>query len=215
MTTRTIFVFSIQAVQQMCAIDAIIAYCETIFIKANVSSASFWVLILGIVELGFTILSTLVVDRIGRKVLLFASGIGTTLALASLGWYFWLLKDTNSKSESWLPVVILLFYIATFALGLGPVTWLILGELLGPEIKKFAFGVSIAFNLSLMTTVVYTFWPLINFISAAWTFWMYALLSTITCTCTLIFVPETKNKTLEQIQNELAGMVTHKTVLAV
>ncbi len=128
-----------------------------------------------------------------------------TISLAALGYCFWI-KDheAEAKVPDWIPLLSLMIYILGFAIGFGPVTWLLMGELLGPDIKKFAFGIVCVVNLVCQTLVVASFQRLILEVGRSITFWMYSSV----CLLAAIFVfpiPETKNKSLKEIQDELAG----------
>lgn len=193
--------------QQLCGVAAVVCFAESIFVHGNVPSPILFATLLGVTQLVFTIVSTFVVDHLGRKLLLMLSCSGVSIALAALGCYFYALENYDSISLPWLPIVCLVFFMMMFAIGLGPVTWLLLGEILGPDIKKVAFGLASGALLTTGSLIIYSFHPLINVITIAGTFWMFCCIAIVSTIYTIFFVPETKNKTLMQIQDELSGTV--------
>ncbi len=161
--------------------------------------------ILGAIQILGTFISGIVVDRVGRKILLFLSSILMASCLISIGFYFWLQQHKADMSTlGWLPLTSLVIFILGYAIGFGPIAWIILGELVGIEIKKFALGVATAVGFSVQTLSTFSFHTLVQLTSPAFAFWVRAL----TCSSAVIFImllPETKNKSLQEIQDELTG----------
>lgn len=154
-----------------------------------------------------TFVSTIVVDKLGRRILLLASGTVMALSTTALGVYFYL-KDQDQTSVDnlgWLPVVSLCIFIIMFSIGYGPVPWLMMGELFSTDIKGFAGSIAGTTNWLLAFIITKTFKNLNEGMGSGGTFWLFAGLTALGVFFVFFFVPETKGKSLNEIQQELAG----------
>lgn len=119
--------------QQFCGINSIIYFTVAIFDKAGSSiDKNLSTIIVGIVQLLATISSMFLVDRAGRRILLFVSGFGMAVALAALGSFFYLLEiygEEVQDSLGWLPLASLLLFIMAYSCGYANVPFLIMGEI--------------------------------------------------------------------------------------
>lgn len=151
-----------------------------------------------------TLISSMVVDRAGRRVLLIVSGAVMAGCCTTLGLFFELRAWGHDVSGlGWLPLSSLCLYFVVFSLGFGPIPWLMLGELFPPEIKGVAGSVvsSISWWLTFLVTCVFS--DVVHLIGEGITFWIFAVSSAIGVIFVVIFVPETKGKSLEEIQREM------------
>lgn len=88
-------------------------------------------IIVGIVNFGATFAATLLIDRLGRKVLLYISGSAMTVSLATLGTFFYLKNYHYDVTDfGWLPLLSFVVFVIGFSLGYGPIPWLMMGEIL-------------------------------------------------------------------------------------
>lgn len=187
--------------QQITGINVFLYYAPEIFrtFGSGTSTAMLETVIVGAVNLAFTILAMLTVDRIGRKPLLLVGTCGMGICLTGTG-----IAAMNHGFSAWLLVVVL-GYIACFALSVGPVTWIVLSEIFPLKIRSRAVAVSSLALWSANFLVSQTF-PmmssnhfLIRHFHGAFPFFLYAAF----CLLELVFVwkwiPETKNRTLEDI----------------
>lgn len=151
--------------------------------------------------------SAIVVDRLGRKLLLTISISVVILCLVLLGIFFFMMDQDPSSVSSigWLPILSLSVYIIAFALGFGPVPWVMLGEVYSSEMKPVASPLSGAFNWFLAFLITYFFQGLSDAIGKGETFWLFAVISVIGLCFVLLIVPETKGKSLAEIQVMLSG----------
>jgi MFS family permease len=154
-----------------------------------------------------TFLATLLMDRLGRRILLLTSEIVMALMTITLGIYFFLADRDASNVESinWLPIVALSIFIVVFSLGFGPIPWLMMGELFASDIKGFAGPAATTFNWLLAFIVTNTFNNLRNAIGTGETFWLFAGISVVGVLFVYFVVPETKGKSLADIQKMLAN----------
>lgn len=154
-----------------------------------------------------TFASSMLVDRLGRKVLLLFSIVVMTISLTALGVFFFI-QESDSKAASelgWLPLSSLCLYIIAFALGFGPIPWLMLSEVYSKEVNAIASPLSGAFNWSLAFLITATFGTISSGIGIGPTFWIFAGLSVVGTIFVFLVVPETKGKSMIEIQRMLAG----------
>jgi len=187
--------------QQITGINTVIYYAPTIFKFAGLSSASVAILAsvgVGIVNVILTVVAMQLIDRVGRRPLLLVSLAGMSLSLIVLGLAFDL--PQLSGSLGWIAVTSLMLYVGSFAVGLGPVFWLILSEIYPLRIRGRAMSVGTVANWSANLIVALSFLTLTHAMGKAATFWLYGLVSIGAWLFAFFLVPETKGKTLEQIE---------------
>jgi len=192
--------------QQLSGINAVIFYSGDIFKAAGSTlDPKVSTIIVGVVQVVVTYISSAVVDRVGRKVLLLLSASIMGLCLAILGLYFCFKKGGDVSGIGWLPLLCVTVYIVVFSLGFGPLPWLMMGEVFAPNVKGAASSIAVCTNWTLTFVVTFSFGKLVDGLGEDWTFWLFA----ITCGIATIFiyylVPETKGKTLSEIQRILNG----------
>jgi sugar porter (SP) family MFS transporter len=189
--------------QQVTGINVFLYFGAEIFKKmgSGTDAALLKEVIVGAVNLTFTIIAIWTVDRLGRKPLMLIGSAGMGLCLAAMGLAGYMQRTTGV----WL-LIFILGYIACFALSVGPVTWVILSEIFPTRIRGRAMGVATVFLWLANYIVTQTFtimdenpW-LIEKFHRGFPFWIYGVF----CVCLLVFVwrfvPETKGKTLEEIE---------------
>ena len=144
--------------QQITGINTVIYYAPTIFKFAGLSSASVAILAsvgVGVVNVVFTVVAMQLIDRVGRRPLLLVSLAGMALSLFVLGLAFSL--PQLSGSLGWIAVASLMVYVGSFAVGLGPVFWLMLSEIYPLRIRGRAMSVGTAANWSANLIVALSF----------------------------------------------------------
>lgn len=192
--------------QQLCGINAVIFYSGSIYEDANTDAAKGTIMV-GVVQVIATFISTMVVDKVGRRILLLLSGFVMMLCTITLGAYFFLQdSDKNSVTDiNWLPILCLCVFIAMFSIGYGPVPWLMMGELFSTDIKGIAGSISGTINWILAFVVTKSFKNVTDTIGSGQTFWLFSCFTFIGLIFVFFCVPETKNKTLLEIQKDLGG----------
>jgi sugar porter (SP) family MFS transporter len=185
--------------QQWCGINTVFNYAEEIFTAAGygVSDTLFNIVITGSVNLIFTLVAMFTVDKWGRKKLMVLGSVGLAITYSLLGSAFYF----QLKGIAVLTLVIVA--IAIYAMSLAPIVWVILSEIFPNRIRGAAMALS-TFTLWVACFILtYTF-PLLNSgLGAAGTFWVYAGICLLGFIFILIKLPETKGKSLEDIENEL------------
>lgn len=191
--------------QQFVGINTVIYYAPTILSDTGLTkSASITqTVFVGVTNVVFTVVAVLLLDRVGRRKLLLIGTVGLTIGLAVLGIYF--TSSTLQHQAGWLALVALLIYIASFAIGLGPVFWLMISEIYPTGIRSKAMSVATVANWGANFLVAVTFLSLGQAITRQGTFFLYTGLGVLAFMFFLWRVPETRNRSLEEIQEELTG----------
>ena len=189
----------LMACSQFCGINAIMYYSTKIFEAAgsgkNVAFASsVWV---GLINFAFTFVAIGFVDRAGRRPLLLIGTAMQVVALAAVGWMF----HAHIQGVGLLVCVVL--FIAAFAMALGPVGWLFCAEVFPNKVRGRAMSLA-ALTVWVSCYIVAQTFPMLNdspTIGPAKTFWAYAIVSLFAFLFVFAFLPETKGRTLEQIES--------------
>ena len=192
--------------QQLVGINTIIYYAPTILQFAGGGGSSSVIartVFVGITNIVMTVVAVLLLDRVGRRPLLIVGTIGLTVSMVVLGSFFFFtgLQD----SVPWLALVCLVFYVGSYAVGLGPVFWLMISEIYPLGIRSDAMAVATMANWGSNFLVSATFLSVVSAAGKGTTFMIYAGLGAI---ATLFFVwkvPETKGRSLEEIESQLVG----------
>jgi MFS transporter, SP family, arabinose:H+ symporter len=185
--------------QQWCGINVIFNYAQEIFANAgySVSDTLFNIVITGSVNLIFTFVGMFTVDRLGRKALMLIGAGGLACIYAVIGiMYFTHLQG--------LPLLIMVVTaIACFAMSLGPVTWVVLSEIFPNRFRGTAMAVATFSLWAACFVLTYTFPLLNNLFKVSGTFWVYGLICVLGFWFILKKLPETKGKSLEEIEREI------------
>ncbi len=186
--------------QQVTGINTVIYYAPTIFQSAGFASASVAILAtagVGIINVLMTVVALLLLDRVGRRPLLLIGMAGMVVSLAILGTAF-LFPDLPGLR--WLAAGSLMLYVGSFAVGLGPVFWLLISEIYPVKIRGLAMSIATVANWGANLLVALTFLTLIQIMGRTGTFWLYGLVGIGACIFAYILVPETKGRSLEDIE---------------
>jgi MFS transporter, SP family, galactose:H+ symporter len=187
--------------QQVTGINTVIYYAPMIVQSAGISSASGAILTtagIGIVNVLMTIVSMWLIDRIGRRPLLLTGIAGMIVTLGVLGWAFH--SASPSGALSWIAVISIMVYVASFAISLGPIFWLLISEIYPLKVRSSTEGVAATFNWGSNLLVSLTFLTLLQMIGATRTFWLYGIFAIGAWLFSYYLVPETKGRTLEEIE---------------
>ncbi|XP_037031895.1 facilitated trehalose transporter Tret1-like isoform X2 [Bradysia coprophila] len=194
--------------QQMSGINAVIFYTGFIFDRANTGiQGSIATIIVGVMQVIATFVSSIIVDKLGRRILLLISVSVMALCTIVLGIYFYLSDQGNPNIDSlgWLPIVAMCVFIVVFSLGFGPIPWLMVGEIFPADVKGLASSICGAFNWALAFVITKTFTNIREAIGIGETFWLFSAFSVVGTVFVFFVVPETKGKSLSDIQKMLAG----------
>ena len=205
-----IFGFAIAFFQQATGINAIFYYLPTIFAHAGgeLSSAFGQSVFVGLVNVGMTIVAIWLIDRLGRKPLLCVGIAGMAVSLLAIGWAFQAGQAGSGAqapaSHAGVVLVAIAAFVASFAVSLGPVMWVMLSEIF-PNEERAAAIAAVGFWNSLVSASVTLIFPKeLATWGPAGTFFCYGLLAVAGLVFIVLLAPETKGKSLEQLAALLA-----------
>jgi sugar porter (SP) family MFS transporter len=190
---------ALAVLQQWSGINVIFNYAEEIFRAAGygVSSILFNIVITGVVMLVFTLVAIRTVDKFGRRILMLVGCAGISLFHALIGCAY------QFQFKGLVVVIPVLATIACYSFSLAPVTWVLISEIFPNRIRGAAVSVAVSSLWIACFILTYTFPVLNRTLGPATTFWLYSAICAAGFVFILLCVPETKGKTLEQIERDL------------
>ena len=182
----------------------ILNYAEEVFRSAGyeISEMMFNIVITGIINLIFTFIAIVTVDRWGRRPLMLigAGGLAGIYAVLGVGYYF--------HVKGIIMLILVLLAIACFAMTLGPIMWVIISEMFPNRVRGAAVSIAVAALWIANVTLTFTF-PLLNrTFGPHGTFWIYGGVCLISYFVILRFIPETKGKSLEEIEAVFSSKIS-------
>lgn len=185
--------------QQWCGINVIFNYAQEVFHAAgyDVGDLMFTIVITGIVNLVFTVLAIFTVDRVGRRSLMLIGAAGLAGIYAVLGMGFYL----QSAGVHMLLLVVLA--IASYATTLAPITWVVIAEIFPNRIRGAAMAVAVLALWVACTALTFSFPILHHALGSYGAFWLYGAICAVGFVVMHRALPETKGKTLEEIERQL------------
>jgi MFS transporter, SP family, galactose:H+ symporter len=193
----------IMILTEFTGIDTIVYYTPKIFRIAGYISNEQSILpaiIVGVSNVFFTIVSIFLLDKIGRRPVYFIGISGLVITLISLGFCFRFQNELGGLF-SVLTIGTMVVFIGSFAVSFGPLSWLIISEIFPLKIRGVGMSIG-AFTLWSATTIVnYSFLKIVNALTLAGTFWAFAIMGIISAFWGFFFIPETKGKSLEYIED--------------
>ena len=188
--------------QQFVGINVVLYYAPEIFrsMGMGTNAALAQTIIVGVINLSFTVLAIFTVDRFGRKPLMIIGSLGMAVSMVTLGLTFY------TQHMGWLSLAAMLCYTASFAMSWGPVCWVLLSEIFPNRIRGQAMALAVAAQWVANYVVSWTF-PmmdkssyLIEHFHHGFAYWIYALMGLASAFFMVKFVPETKGKSLEEME---------------
>ena len=185
--------------QQWCGLNVVFNYAQEVFEAAGyaVDEVMMSIVITGVVNLVFTFVAMATVDRLGRRPLMLLGAGGLTVIYAVLGaGYFFEVKGV-------LMLALVVSAIACYAMTLAPITWVVISEIFPNRIRGAAMSVAV-FSLWIGCTALTFSFPVLNKVLAtSGVFWLYGAICLVGVVVIAMRLPETKGKSLEQIEHEL------------
>ncbi|WP_336330109.1 MULTISPECIES: sugar porter family MFS transporter [unclassified Haloarcula] len=189
--------------QQITGINAVIYYAPTILESTGLGNVASILATVGIgtINVVMTVVAILLVDRVGRRRLLLVGVGGMVATLAVLGTVFYLPGLGGGLGV--IATISLMLFVSFFAIGLGPVFWLLISEIYPLSVRGSAMGVVTVANWGANLLVSLTFPVLTDGVGTSATFWLFGLCSLVGLLFVYRYVPETKGRTLEAIEDDL------------
>lgn len=186
----------LMAVSQFSGINAIMYYSTKIFTTAGMKNAFSASVLIGLVNLAFTFVAIALVDKAGRRALLLVGLALQVVFLGAVGWMF------HSGIQGLGLMLAIVGFIGAFAMALGPIPWIFCSEVFPTKVRGRAMSIAV-FTIWASCYVVAQTFPMLNDSPAfgpAATFWVYAACSLFGLIFVWAMVPETKGRTLEEIE---------------
>jgi sugar porter (SP) family MFS transporter len=185
--------------QQITGINTVIYYGSLIFkdqVGGQSDSAAIGAnVIVGLTNLGMTIVALAVIDRLGRRPLMMVSSAGMASSLLVLGFLFRL-----SPPPAFAVLAVILVYVGSFSVGLGPGVWVVISELFPTRIRGRAMSIATLGLWLACILITFTFLSLVEAIGSTGAFWVYAAMSVVNLLFIWRVMPETKGRSLEEIE---------------
>jgi MFS family permease len=204
-----VFAAGLAFFQQITGINAVLYYLPTIFARAGggLESAFRQAAIVGAVNFAMTIVAMRWLDRLGRKPLLVLGTSGMAVALLAIGWTFRAATGGAAVSVAHPTIVLIavVAFVASFAISLGPVTWVMVAEIFPNERRALAISLVGFWNSLVSATVTLVFpWETSHW-GVSGTFFVYGLFAVAALIFVVLLGPETRGKTLEEIEQSFLG----------
>ncbi|KAK7849410.1 polyol transporter 5 [Quercus suber] len=191
--------------QQCSGIDSVVLYSPRIFEKAGIKSAS--TKLLATVAVGFVktvsiLIATFLLDKIGRRPLLLSSVAGMIISLATLASGLTVINH-NVHTVSWavaLCIIMLLAFVASFSIGMGPITWVYSSEIFPLKLRAQGASLGVAVNRLTSGVISMTFISLYKGITIGGAFFLYAGVALVSWVFFYFMLPETQGRTLEDME---------------
>ena len=187
--------------QQFVGINVVLYYAPEIFrnMGSGTDTALLQTIVIGVINLTFTVIAILTVDKFGRKPLQIIGALGMAVSMILLGFTFYF------QSVGYGALIYMLTYTASFAMSWGPVTWVLLSEIFPNNIRG-AMSIAVAAQWIANLVVSWTF-PIMNDNSSlneifhhGFSYWIYGLMGIFAAWFVWKMVPETKGKSLEEME---------------
>ncbi|MCK9412935.1 MAG: sugar porter family MFS transporter [Prolixibacteraceae bacterium] len=189
--------------QQFIGLNTLLYYSPQIFKMAGITSNTQSIIptiLIGIVGFLFTVLSIVLLDRYGRRKLYFFGVSGTVVSLIVIGLLFYF--DTMlGSSLKYFALVAMFFYIAFYAISLGPLGWLLISEVFPLKVRGIGMSIGSVSNWFFNGLVAFTFLKLVNAFTISGAYWLYAIIGIAALIWGYYYIPETKGVTLEKIED--------------
>ncbi|XP_015433146.1 PREDICTED: facilitated trehalose transporter Tret1-like [Dufourea novaeangliae] len=191
----SIIAFGTMVFQQLSGMNTLVSYATWIFqhIRIPLSSTTCSV-ITGSMYLIATMFSKHLIDRIGRKLLLFLSLSIMSVSMFVLSGYFRLQKEQDVSRFTWLPFLSLVAFVVAFGVGCGPIPWILIDRIFPDDVKTTAIAACTVCNWTLAFVAMKYFQDMVSFMGISSTFAAYGMVSLLGTAFVAIFVPETEGK---------------------
>lgn len=197
----TFVIMTLIVLAQICGFNSVMVYMERILKNAGLTivKPSLVVICNNVCGVVGSIISMLLIEKCGRRFLLVISSAGVSVSMFALSGHFFIMD----KLPQWILVTLLIFFVISYFVGLTCVPTTILCETLPAEIKYFAAVIANVTAALVAFLSTKTYQPMVDLMGEKYVFLTYAILAGSIIPYTLLVIPETKGKSLQEIQDEL------------
>lgn len=200
-------ILGLMTFQRFSGVSALIYYTVDIFRNAGTKiSPANATIVVGAVQVVASLVSSLLIDRLGRRFLLLTSEITMAVCQFLLVSYFVLKNQGYDMQDlSWIPILSVCTIVSIFRVGIGPIPWFMIAEIIPIEAKTWSSSLLMCYSWSCLFIVSKGFPDLIDAVGSTYTYLLLGLICSVGAIFVAFRVPETKNKSFEAIQSELAA----------
>lgn len=201
---------AVMILQQLTGINVIMFYTVSIFQSAGYKeSGELATVAIGATQVVMTVVACGLMDKAGRRILLLVGGAGMAIACMALGYYYHLMAQGSAEAWSWLALGSLLLYIIAFSIGWGPIPMLIMSEIMPARARGSASAMAAVASWGSAFLVTSGYDQLVVFFGMSGTFLFFGLCCLLAVGYVTLYVPETKGKSLEDIELFFLGKPRH------
>lgn len=192
--------------QQILGINTVIYFGATIlkFAGYTTSTSIYEAVYLGIINMAGAVAALLLLDKVGRRPLMITGTSGTVLTLVGLGWFFHQGSAFQHANTS-IALALIMAYLVFFEISLGPIFWVMIAEIYPLRSRAKAMAAATMVNWTFNFLISYFFLQMTNDITKAGTFWLYAGFGVAAVAFFAWKLPETKDRSLEDIERQVRG----------
>ena len=191
---------SLMVFRQLGGLNVVLTYAATILRDSGFDDAITISIVIAAVQFVATGIACLTADKLGRRKLLIFPGLLMSMSMVLLGF-----SQRFTKFPDSVVLLSLSLFITGFALGWGPIPWLVMSEIFPLRVRGIASGIATQINWLSYFLVVYTFSDLESGLTPAGTFWLYGVICLLSAIFVFFLLPETKGRTLEEIEGLFKG----------
>ncbi|XP_073816963.1 facilitated trehalose transporter Tret1-like isoform X1 [Musca autumnalis] len=192
--------------QQLSGINAVQINSQSIFADAGSTlDPAIATILIGTVQVGSSIIIPIIADRVGRRIILITSSSIMAMALAALGAFFYVKRNSgNVDNILWLPIVVLVIHMIFYCISFGALPWAILGEMIPPNLKYIAAPIATSLCLAAGFGSAFVY-PYLDAMGTHYVFWIFAGFCVLAFFFSFFVVIETRGLSLPQIQDKLSA----------
>ncbi|KAJ8892714.1 hypothetical protein PR048_005295 [Dryococelus australis] len=201
-------IFGLVIVAQTTGIQGVIYNTVNIFERSESSLSPYLCnTLIAVIQFVLSLITLMLVDRVGRRLFLLLSGAGMSISIALLSLHFNLknIDGVYLQHFGWVPCISVTLFISTYASGFGPLPWLIMSEIVPTESKAWVGSICVFLSWSLQFLVTKLHIVMINVIGDVVTYGIFCVSCVLSTVYVAVWLPETKNKTRAEIQSKLKG----------
>lgn len=189
-------------VMQFSGVNSVAFYTITLMKNITTDNEYLSMFIIDIVRVVMSLIACILLKICYRRTLVIVSGLGTTISMISVSLFLWMNKSNPSELNSWGSMCFLIGYICFMSIGLFPLPWCLIGELFPLSTRSIGSGITSCFNFICFFIVVKSAPSLFLSLDVYGTFFIYGCVALVGTAVLYFLLPETKNKTLQEIEEE-------------